>query len=496
MLPGDVMGSPMSIMRMTFCVFILFYSSFSIQPQKKSTSVDSSCVIFETPRYGSIIKSPTCTLSLSTCPNVESIHLTARFFPGSGIMDTILDLGTITQPPFKLIWNIAELPNQLFRGMWFVADAAFKNGKHMIVRQDGVFLYPRHVSAKEVTLPSSAEQQKLFFIDTLPSIEASVIILNVSGNWNSQGLHFTVLVIDPSFSMAVPKEKLPELGVVVCIDPFMTKSAYPTKATLIISFPLLSKPMRFIYNKVNDQKGIMNFTVDTMDFPYPATIKTAEGKGYGLDITLPRGAFNNEMPESLLCNILMKVADRHGRISIISSNRVSSREALSPLLWTTIRRTQGGFLRNPLYVFLACFGGGALLAFVGGYAILSRSGKTVAFNKIALSEEDKQLAKTAYGYLEKNMTNKDMTLSVVARELSISGSKIESLIKKYNNLSFKKYLMHARVEIAKERLRSSHASESSIAESCGFKSIDEMEKSFVKLCHTTPFKYRSDNQVA
>jgi AraC-like DNA-binding protein len=254
--------------------------------------------------------------------------------------------------------------------------------------------------------------------------------------------------------------------------------------------------VRFIYKKKDEPGRGLHFTIDTVPFPFPATIKTAEGKGYGLDITIPRAIFKEEMPDSISCNILMKVLDRNGQISTISINRVPNREALCPLLWVTMQRERIGLFDNAFTVFLMCFGAGFLIAFLSGYFIWPRRRKTIPFNKLDLSEEEKQLAKTVYGHLEQNITNKDLTLAATSGELSLSGAKIDKLIKKYNGLPFKKYVTQARVEIAKERLRSSHASETSVAESCGFKSIVEMEKSFLKYCRTTPYKYRRDNQVA
>jgi transcriptional regulator GlxA family with amidase domain len=56
--------------------------------------------------------------------------------------------------------------------------------------------------------------------------------------------------------------------------------------------------------------------------------------------------------------------------------------------------------------------------------------------------------------------------------------------------------MKSRVEIAKERLRSSHASQAAVADSCGFKNLEEMAKYFQKFCRTSPSLYRRENQVA
>jgi len=79
--------------------------------------------------------------------------------------------------------------------------------------------------------------------------------------------------------------------------------------------------------------------------------------------------------------------------------------------------------------------------------------------------------------------------------MGINAKKIESIIKKNKQKNFKDFIMSLRIEIVKERLRSSHASEINIAESCGFKNISEMEKYFKKFCHTTPYNYRKENQV-
>ena len=51
------------------------------------------------------------------------------------------------------------------------------------------------------------------------------------------------------------------------------------------------------------------------------------------------------------------------------------------------------------------------------------------------------------------------------------------------------------IEIAGERLRSSHFSETSIAASCGFSGMGELEKYFKKFCRTTPYKFREEYQV-
>ncbi len=482
-------------MRTLLCILAFLYLSHADPSQTDTAPGESPCLIFEKPIRQSIVCSPSCTISIAACSEIESIHLSACFFPGSGMTDTILDLGTISQPPFKLIWNISEIPNQLFRGMGFSANAVYKNRKHRTFRHDGIFLYATPQKNQEATLSPSADEPTLFFTDTLPS-KGLPMVLSVHGNWNEKEIHFTVLVIDPSFSMSMQNNVLSRLGVELCIDPLLSRSPYPTESSLIVWFPLVNKPFRYIYRKADAPDGGWGFSIDSVQFPHPATIKTAEGSGYGLDITLPRGMFGKEMPESISCNILMKVLDRNGQINTISINRAgSSLEAYCPLRWVTLHRTPTGFFDNNLYVFLGSFGMGCIVAVIGSLLVLAEAKRTVTLDSLTLSEEDKQTAKAIARFIEQNVTKKDLSLSEISRNVEISGSKIERHLKKYHGLPFKRYIMKSRVEIAKERLRSSHASEASVAESCGFKNVDEMEKGFFKYCRTTPLKYRKDNQV-
>ena len=82
---------------------------------------------------------------------------------------------------------------------------------------------------------------------------------------------------------------------------------------------------------------------------------------------------------------------------------------------------------------------------------------------------------------------------MVAKKLSLTAKEINLLTKKVFKRPFNKYLLALRIEIVKERLRSSNASEIFITKSCGFSSVAEMEKKFQSLVGATPHKYREKN---
>jgi transcriptional regulator GlxA family with amidase domain len=87
-------------------------------------------------------------------------------------------------------------------------------------------------------------------------------------------------------------------------------------------------------------------------------------------------------------------------------------------------------------------------------------------------------------------------MDMIGKAVSMPPKKLALLVTRATGMNFQTYVMFARIEIAKERLRSSHASEESIAEACGFANVNEMEKYFIRFCHVTSAKFRAEQQVA
>jgi transcriptional regulator GlxA family with amidase domain len=124
---------------------------------------------------------------------------------------------------------------------------------------------------------------------------------------------------------------------------------------------------------------------------------------------------------------------------------------------------------------------------------LKKPQKIIQFER---SEAEQQQFDRIKEAIESKVTQKNLSHERFAHELKMSHKKLNKLIKKFTGMSFHNYLMFCRTEIAMERLRSSHCSEASIAESCGFSSVHELEKYFFKFHRTTPFKYRSQQQIS
>ena len=167
----------------------------------------------------------------------------------------------------------------------------------------------------------------------------------------------------------------------------------------------------------------------------------------------------------------------------------------SPFLCASVIRLPGPLYGNLTALGLISFGAGLVLALVVGLGVLFLRRRSLSFEKFEQSEEEQAASDQIYQVIDESVTTRDLTLAQVAEKLGMPPGKVERLIRKHKGRTFREFIMFLRTEIAKERLRSSHSNIASIAESCGFKNVGEMEKCFKTLCRTTPSRFREDNQV-
>jgi YesN/AraC family two-component response regulator len=164
------------------------------------------------------------------------------------------------------------------------------------------------------------------------------------------------------------------------------------------------------------------------------------------------------------------------------------------MLWNLLTRDPKPMIKNRLLIWSGAFLCGLLLALI--LTTIVKKIKMPRVKKaIEKTEAEQNLFDNLKEAIDRQITYKKFTSDIASRELHISSKKLNDMIKNLTGLSFQNYLMYSRIEIAKERLRSSYCNESTIADACGFKDEAELEKYFLKFEHTTPAKYRQKQQV-
>jgi AraC-like DNA-binding protein len=462
----------------------------------KSTA--ETCIDLTSPTSGTIISSTLCTLKVENkCKDISKVEFQARYYLTNSDSAVVKTLAQLNKTPYEYVWNISKISNQLFSGVSLLATAFHKNGQIEEVGKDGIFF--THNKMVSQSFICAYDYSGIKNLKTLNKIQlepnGNAFSMSASAYWNEKDITFLVEVKDPSFFGGISKEVLAETGVEILIDTSSNRRPYPSEDVLMYTVPLYGRPFQTIYKpefsedrfKLNSSSAVVksSFSILKEDF-----------KGFSIYFPIPRSQLGSSLPKNVAFNILIKTADAKNNIIRTSLVKGSLNEIYSPFLWKTLEFSPKPLMKNRILIWVLSFFTGLILAFffklMSGF-ITKKQHKAA---KKESSEDEKNQFETIKSEIENKITVKGLTAQEIAQELRSSEKKINLLIKEFTGMSFVNYLMFARTEIAKERLRSSHSSEVSIAELCGFRDANEMEKYFRKFHKITPTKFRMEQQVA
>lgn len=460
------------------------------------TSPAQSCAQFIKPVPGKTITSPSCTLLLeSTCNNISKIELQARYFSNERDSGIIVSLGSKNRAPYEFIWDISLIPNQLFTGVAFLAEISKRNGDIETTQRDGIFFAHQPISSDKRTIYYEHSGTKRLTTDTI-KIETNRSNLKIRSSiyWNEKELAFYIVVDDPFFNTNISEKVLSECGIEILIDPTLGRKPYPTRDIIAFTIPLTGIPNRVSYQPSFDENGAFKMISKQANCDFHYSIEKDDYKGYKVFFPIPKKAFRDSIPDSLSCNIILKALNERNQIATVAWAKSGTYDTRSPMIFNSLYKTP-----KPLSKSLLLIGA---LAFIAGLSItlfialvINHLRKPKLKTAIEKTEAEQKLFDNLKDAVDRQITYKKLSVDIVARELHISAKKLSNLVRNLTGLSFIHFLMYLRIEIAKERLRSSFCKENEIADKCGFADEKEMEKFFLKFERTTPDKYRQKQQV-
>lgn len=459
-----------------------------------NSAADSSCITIDSPRQGMVITTPLCTVAVTACDRVSAISFAAHFLAAGGAGDTSLFLGRITHPPFKLIWNTDAVPNQLYKGMSFSVDAVLRGGERISPTVSGVFLANKPSVTPLATIPWSSSDGYPLFARTM-SDGRGPLGIHVSAWWNRDGIRFIARAEAPAVFKPGMKEKLGDAGIEICIDPRLSRNPFPPPDAFSLVFPLAGKPFTTRYRPLQGPQGSFDIATTKEPCECPFEITMDNRKGFTASVLVPASLFGSYLPDSFGCNVIARLPGDNDQIVRLSWIDAPSFMAFSPFVWASVVRLEGPLYGDIPVLGLLSFGAGLALALVVGLVVRFMRRRSLSFAEFEQSEEEKTMSDQIYQVIDETVTTSGLTLAQVAEKLGMPPRRVEKLIRKHKGKTFREFILFLRTEIAKERLRSSHSNAPSIAESCGFKNVAEMEKCFKKFCRTTPARFRRENQV-
>jgi AraC-like DNA-binding protein len=459
-----------------------------------------SCISFVSPSPGSVITIPSCTLAVeSNCKYLKSVEFQALYYSVESDTPQIINLGKITRKPYKIVWDIQSIPNQYYSGVELIAIGEGSNNRIFTTRRDGVFFLHNSRLNYHEEFPYEYSGTKELPPDGGIELESprSAVTTHFSVYWNEKEVSIMMNVTDPLFFANIDRELLAGMGIEILIDPTHSKKPYPDKSTIMYAIPLHGKPMQILY-KPSIDKTTGRFNLEATSEPRELNFSVTKNdfKGYSIICSIPISALGSTIPDSLTCNIIAKTLDANNVIHRTSWVKVNQPfEAYSPALWGTIQFKAKPLFKNRLLVFGISFFTG-LLVLLLFMLLLKMSKKPHKQLKFERNEAEQHIFDQIKTIFEEKMVQKNLSTDQLAKELNLTPQKLNDLLKKFTGMSAQLYLMYCRVEVAKERLRSSHWNEVAIAEASGFQNASEMEKYFIKFNRITPYKFRQEQQIS
>ncbi len=455
-----------------------------------------SCVSFLSPDRHSPIATPSCTIAVDACPVVEAISFDAQYFRADGITRETARLGRITRPPYKIVWHLGEIPNQVSNGASINANAEYVNGETTTHHLEGLFLVHHSVERPSVTVSklgrfgggNSRENIELGGSDSTVHAHARVY-------WDRQHLVFAVTVKDSSFSPALPDNLLRLSGCEILIDGAREQHPYPTDSVVALQVPLQGAPLQRSYKPSFSPDGGYTMLTKTAQYPHHHSVKTADGKGWKIVCLVPPTMLGRRVPQSVRGNVIARVAREGGGTSVLAWNGRNKQQYYSPYYWGELVLRDKPLVRKPWALFLFGFVLGLAAVFLAQALIARMHTVTGMVLTFETPEGERKIADMVRAHIDSKVPDKDTSLESVADEFSLEPGHVDKLLRKYCGRPFHAHLVQLRIEVAKERLRSSNASEATVSELCGFRNIEEMERMFLRYSGVTPYKYRLENQL-
>lgn len=475
----------------------LFSLLWAITPA--TAQIDSTfCLRLASPRPGSTLTTSVCTLKVEACAPLIWVRYSARYMDLHGL-PVVAIINQTNTPPFSVIWNMDSVPNQLLEGATISCDAGFAKKTYGNQFLGTLFLAHHKIAIPDIELP--------FALDIFPkskkplitmTADSSLTNVSVYATWNKSGISIKAIVDDPLFNPATDKAQLANMGIELLLDTSANHSVIPGSSVFDLIFPLSGPAMFQKFRPVFDSTGKFHLDKTTITWPESFNCGPAKPQGFFVECIIPVSLFGNSLPHIFTANIVAQTLDERSNLVRISWAQKNGQNIYSPFTWGTIRlEPVPGYLQNRWLIGSCTFLAGLFAALLLGFIVIFVRRKWIKPqpNKQP-SEADLQSLNLIQQTIEDCVTDKNFSIESLSLNAGLSAQQINRLFKKYMRRTFLSHLALSRIEIAKERLRSSRSSEAFIAASSGFDTVKQMQKLFWKYFKISPANFRKVNQIS
>lgn len=422
------------------------------------------------PEPGLIQYDTLCTLEVESQIPADSVTFSIEYRSQRGMIRK-KSIGTITNPPFRMIFSTKELKNQYFFGANAIAEVYRKDDTLQIINAPRLFFIPDQPKIDSHPLyPTEYTNAPhiSFYGDTLSSVSITK---------SEKGLSISVIISKESGNVKGSD------GITVVLDPLLKRTPFPGNEAVILYVPVQGEPQLITSSENRQSEDYIisrTGTKITLDNSY-----FQRGSSTLFTVEIPDFLLGGSVPDSLGVNVIVPV-EHEGTFKHLSLIDGEEFMLYSPILFPTLNYTIPPVeKKSPYPVFLISFAVGFFLMAI--IFIIRRTPPT--------KEDIKPAENELLSFIESEITNPDLSIELIASKLKRLPNAINRECAKLTGKKISAYIQWLRIEIVKERLVSSNASEISIAKECGFKTVAEMEDGFHHLTGIAPYQFREKNGI-
>jgi AraC-like DNA-binding protein len=438
----------------------------SLSPLLANTEITS-------PISGEIYRSNSCTLSVETTSPLDSLLFTIEYRSKRGVTRS-KRVGLLTTPPYRVVWHAENIPNQYYFGAKVTAELFLENKSSKIIEKSRIYIFP-----EEIKNSTFANYKGTYEGESYDLVGDSSSSGSIHFNYNDSTFNVS---INHSSNTAVDKDS----AIIIILDPKLEKLPFPGNSTIILRVPFKGKSS-LITSFIDTTSGELSVSRTDSDISVGVSTFFKSDSSYSSTISIPKYLFGVDLPNSFGLNIIVPTDKSY--LSLFTGQRST---LYTPILFPIIQKRIAPTEQHEsnFISFIIPFG---ITTFISIIAIIIFLLKGKKESKQTL-EFHKDRKKKLY-LLDSLITDSLLTMEVAAKKMGVTVHDLKKICHDEVGKTFIAYVKWSRVEIVKERLISSNASEIAIAQDCGFESITDMENSFHHLTGVAPYQFREKNRI-
>lgn len=420
-------------------------------------------------------------------------------------------IGKVSGPPYEVVWNCSDIPDQDIFGTILSCDIedSLGNVKKDAFNHKKVLVIDRNKELSEAIFLCKEIKTPIVIDGKLKEWKQQDSINYTNGNnnlvcysgWDNENLYLAIKISD-TYLYSEGLEKTDWLpcqndAIEIFFDTKHNHNSLPEKDDKKIMISVVGKHY-FGYRDFSTKN--INFKLDDIQKLYVKVNGTLNNQtdidsGYVIELAIPWARLGKKPKNNTSIGFDIVNSDeetRTGSLTVMSWAGNEANNINNPSEWGNLVLVQEPtFLSKNRFVllFILILCAGLIIFFI------KRKKRPAKIKPVCQLTRQEELVKNAKKHILENYQDCSLDRNKLAKNINISSVYLGELFKKTTNKTLPQYINELRIEKAKELLKNSNDSIEQISYNIGFNSPNYFSKVFKNLTGITPkeFRKQTDN---